>query len=101
MRTQMTSKTATTISNTTSEALENLTSLGVTTERLQKENSFRNESEKKSTVILSEQVYCELSDEPVTQQDPLQRLESNMALLLDLQTRYSFVLREVKYLMKA
>jgi len=44
--------------------------------------------------------YHELSDIPVVETDALAQLASNIEMLSDLQQRLSFVMREVRYLMK-
>lgn len=45
-------------------------------------------------------VYHELSDQPVSMMDPWQELKANMETLQDLQSRMSFTLREIRYLLK-
>lgn len=45
-------------------------------------------------------VYNELSDEPVASQDPSARLAANLELLSDLQSRFSFVMREITSLIR-
>jgi hypothetical protein len=47
------------------------------------------------------QAYHELADKPVVEVDALAQLHANIETLSDLQGRLSFVMREVKYLMKA
>ena len=79
----------------------NVNSDNKTSEVSQKENSIFENGELALSSILSEQVYHEMADEPVTRQDPWQQLQSNIETLQDLQSRYSFVLREVRYLLKA
>lgn len=44
--------------------------------------------------------YHEMADVPVVEVDCLAQLHANLALLEDLQGRVSFVMREVRYLMK-
>lgn len=44
--------------------------------------------------------YHELADTPVVEVDALAQLHSNLEILQDLQTRLTFVMREVRYLMK-
>ncbi|WP_295900291.1 hypothetical protein [uncultured Bdellovibrio sp.] len=44
--------------------------------------------------------YHELADTPVVEVDALAQLQSNIEMLSDLQSRLSFVMREVRYLMK-
>lgn len=72
-----------------------------TSEHDEKENSIYQNSELSGMSVLSEQVYHEMADEPVTRIDPWQQLQLNIDTLQDLQSRYSFVLREVRYLIKA
>ncbi|QDK46204.1 hypothetical protein DOM22_14045 [Bdellovibrio sp. ZAP7] len=45
--------------------------------------------------------YHELSDKPVQEVDAIAQLHSNLEMLYDIQTRFSFVMREVRYLLKA
>lgn len=45
--------------------------------------------------------YHELSDSPVHEMDALAQLHNNLELLTDLSGRLSFLMREVRYLMKA
>lgn len=45
--------------------------------------------------------YHEMADVPVVEVDVLSQLHANLAVLEDLQGRLSFVMREVRYLMKA
>ena len=45
--------------------------------------------------------YHEMADVPVVEVDALSQLHANLAALEDLQGRLSFVMREVRYLMKA
>lgn len=47
------------------------------------------------------QAYHELSETPVVELDALAQLHANIETLSDLQTRWAFVMREVKYVMKA
>ncbi|WII71388.1 hypothetical protein QJS83_13040 [Bdellovibrio sp. 22V] len=44
--------------------------------------------------------YHEMSDVPVVEADALAQLHRNLEMLTDLQSRLSFVMREVRYLMK-
>lgn len=44
--------------------------------------------------------YHEMSDKPVVQVDCLAQLHTNLEMLSDLQSRLSFMMREVRYLMK-
>lgn len=46
------------------------------------------------------EAYHELKDQPVQQMDLLASIESNMKLLEDLQSRQSFMSREIRYLLK-
>ncbi|WP_413582097.1 hypothetical protein [Bdellovibrio sp. HCB288] len=45
--------------------------------------------------------YHELSDKPVQEVDAINQLHANLEMLYDMQTRFSFVMREVRYLLKA
>ena len=45
--------------------------------------------------------YHELADRPVVEVDALNQLHANLAQLEDLQARLGFVMREVRYLLKA
>lgn len=45
--------------------------------------------------------YHELADTPVVESDALAQLHTNIEMLNDLQSRLSFLMREVRYLMKA
>lgn len=53
------------------------------------------------TSVWNDQVYRELDDQPLSVQDPLMQLQSNLETLSDLQFRYSFLMREIQYLIKA
>ncbi|MNK07435.1 hypothetical protein D3C87_253490 [compost metagenome] len=44
--------------------------------------------------------YHELADFPVVEVDALSQLQNNIMVLEDLQARLSFMMREVRYLMK-
>lgn len=44
--------------------------------------------------------YHEMADRPVVEKDALAQLHSNIEMLSDLQSRLSFLMREVRYLMK-
>ena len=44
--------------------------------------------------------YHELADRPVVEQDALLQLHTNVEMLADLQGRLSFLMREVRYIMK-
>lgn len=44
--------------------------------------------------------YHEMADTPVVEADCLAQLHTNIEMLTDLQARLSFVMREVRYLMK-
>ncbi|MDG0817789.1 hypothetical protein [Bdellovibrio svalbardensis] len=44
--------------------------------------------------------YHEMADVPVVEVDALAQLHANLAMLEDLQGRLSFVMKEVRYLMK-
>ena len=49
---------------------------------------------------VSHKTYHEMSDIPVVERDAFAQLCTNIAMLEDLQGRLSFVMREVRYLMK-
>lgn len=49
---------------------------------------------------ISQVTYHEMSDHPVVEMDAMARLENNVATLVDLQTRFSFSMREIRYLLK-
>ncbi len=53
-----------------------------------------------ASALPSQQVYHEMSETPVTDVDALSQLRANIETLADLQGRMSFIMREVKYLMK-
>lgn len=59
--------------------------------------SFLNSSESPVT----HKSYHELSDSPVHELDALSQLHNNLELLTDLSGRLSFMMREVRYLLKA
>lgn len=44
--------------------------------------------------------YHEMSDYPVQERDAISQLQNNILLLYDLQSRFSFLMTEVRYLMK-
>ncbi|MGZ3769881.1 MAG: hypothetical protein ACXVCP_03420 [Bdellovibrio sp.] len=49
---------------------------------------------------LAHKSYHELADVPVLETDVLAQLHTNIEMLADLQGRLSFVMREIRYLMK-
>lgn len=53
-----------------------------------------------ASTLPSQQVYHEMSEIPVIEIDALTQLRSNIETLVDLQGRMSFIMREVKYLLK-
>lgn len=53
-----------------------------------------------SSLSLSHKSYHELADTPVKEVDVLTQLNDNIAVLNDLQNRYSFLMREIRYLLK-
>jgi hypothetical protein len=57
-------------------------------------NSLSSES------LASHKSYHELSDTPVVECDVLLQLAANIELLADLQSRFSFLMREVRYVLK-
>ena len=81
--------------------MTNDTANDMTTEIDKKVNSISTNSDLVVSSVLSEQVYHEMADKPVTRVDPWEQLQMNIETLQDLQSRYSFVLREVRYLIKA
>ena len=56
-------------------------------------------------MILAEAVthktYHEMADVPVIERDALAQLHTNLQMLEDMQGRLSFVMKEVRYMMKA
>jgi hypothetical protein len=50
---------------------------------------------------LGHKSYHEMSDFPVVEVDALKQLQENIELLSDVQNRLSFLMREVRYLLKA
>ena len=53
-----------------------------------------------SESLVSHKSYHELSDTPVVECDVLLQLTANIDLLADLQSRFSFLMREVRYVLK-
>lgn len=53
-----------------------------------------------SEQVISHRSYHEMSDRPVMEMNELTQLKFQMNLLSDLQTRQSFLMREIRYLMK-
>ena len=65
----------------------------------------KNESEtsisaRTSESLVSHKSYHELSDKTVVEGDALLQLTANIELLADLQSRFSFLMREVRYVLK-
>lgn len=58
-------------------------------------------SESFSQTPVMHKSYHEMADTPVVEKDALAQLHSNLEMLNDLQTRLAFVMREVRYLLKA
>lgn len=54
-----------------------------------------------SNSLVTEKSYHEMEEQSVQEMDHLTRLQTNILMLADLQSRLSFVMREVKYLTKA
>lgn len=52
------------------------------------------------TSPVSHKSYHELADQPVVERDALVQLQANVEMLADLQGRLSFLMREVRYVMK-
>lgn len=53
-----------------------------------------------SSVVSSQLVYNELNDYPVQEADLFEQLENNLAQLEDIRHRMTFMMREIRYLMK-
>lgn len=53
-----------------------------------------------ANVISSQLVYNELNEYPVREADLFEQIENNLAQLEDIRHRMSFMMREVRYLMK-
>ncbi len=53
-----------------------------------------------SQTLVSHRSYHEMSDRPVVEMDELAQLKFQMRLLSDLQGRQTFLMREIRYLMK-
>ncbi len=53
-----------------------------------------------SSEPIMHQAYHELAEQPVVEMDALSQLHANIEVLADLQSRLSFQMREVKYLLK-
>lgn len=74
---------------------------------LDKNTQVENESSESYLNSLSEsstithKSYHEMSDVPVMESDSLAQLHANLQLLGDLQARLHFVMKEVRYLLKA
>lgn len=70
----------------------------------QNENSQKQESvlnlEVSSSVMSSQLVYNELNEYPVQESDLFEQLENNLAQLEDIRHRMSFMMKEIRYLMK-
>ena len=62
-------------------------------------NSFSDSFSSSEPVVHTS--YHELSDKPVQEVDAISQLNANLEMLYDMQTRISFVMREVRYLLKA
>ncbi len=73
-----------------------------TNQQAQNENAAVADVTSKSyeTSLQTRQTYHEMSDIPVQDVSDLAELEMNLKTLNDLQNRLSFVMREVRYLMK-
>lgn len=50
--------------------------------------------------VVSHKSYHELSDRTVVECDALSQLAANIEILTDLQARFSFLMREVRYVLK-
>ena len=53
-----------------------------------------------SQAVVSHRSYHELFDLPVVEMDELSQLTANMEMLRDLQGRLTFLMREIRYVMK-
>lgn len=58
------------------------------------------ESVVESFSLVTHKSYHEMADMPVVEVDALAQLHANLEMLQDLQSRLTFVMREVRYLMK-
>lgn len=54
-----------------------------------------------SNEMITEKSYHEMAEQSVQEMDHLTRLQNNIQMLGDLQGRLSYLMREVKYLVKA
>jgi len=52
------------------------------------------------SLMITNKSYHEMADTPVVELDPVNQLHANLEMLSDLQARHSFLMREVRYLMK-
>lgn len=76
-----------------------LLEINVMTEIEHEEHSASYSSQEASWAPI--QTYHELADVPVKEIDIFEAIEANLAQLEDLQARMRFMVREVKYLLKA
>ncbi len=68
-----------------------------TSAEMQVESYLESASESSPRTHMS---YHEMAEKPVVEVDCLAQLHSNLEMLSDLQSRLSFMMREVRYLMK-
>lgn len=71
-----------------------------TTAEVSAPTHFHSQTHSQNSEVLGHKAYHELADFPVVEMDALAQLQSNIALLEDLQGRLAFVMREVRYVMK-
>lgn len=64
------------------------------------ENQLVESSWLENTLSFTHKSYHEMADTPVKEKDVLTQLNENLDTLADLQKRYSFVMKEVRYLLK-
>ena len=70
--------------------------------RIAKDANFEkaHDSYLESSLPVTHKSYHEMAETPVVEADCISQLHSNIEMLSDLQTRLSFLMREVRYLMK-
>lgn len=59
------------------------------------------ETQANGPVYSSQLAYHELADVPVQETDLFEQLNANLNQLMDLQSRMKFMMKEIRYLMKA
>jgi hypothetical protein len=65
------------------------------------EAEIQNTWDASSSGPMTHKSYHEMSDFPVVEVDAMTQLENNVQLLEDMQGRLSFLMREVRYILKA